>query len=302
MARNTASTRWCFTINNPTQEDKDSVASFIENDNVRYVVVGREVGTSGTPHLQGFLILHSQQRLPWLRSNLCARGHYEKTRGTSQQAADYCKKDGDFDEYGDFPSRAGKRTDVDELLEWAEEFEQQHGRAPQSPDIAKHQPRCYLRFPRAVQMLAHRATPRRLEFEEPREWQVDLKEILDVEPDDRKIIFLVDETGNKGKSWFCRWYLSEYPQKTQVLGIGKKDDLAHHIDVTKTHFLFNLARGQMEYLNYPLLENLKDRMIFSGKYNSTMKIIPHNVHVVVFSNEEPDMTKLSEDRYSVQHI
>ena len=91
-ATETCAKRWCFTINNPTDEDK-----FWENDEQReqleYLIVQHEVGEQGTPHYQGFLILKRKNRLSWLKKNINSRAHWEKTRGTDQQAADYCRKD-----------------------------------------------------------------------------------------------------------------------------------------------------------------------------------------------------------------
>ena len=91
-SREAAATRWCFTINNYTDDDK-----FWENDEQRelfkYLIVQHEVGEQGTPHLQGFLILKKKQRMTWLKSNINGRAHWEKARGTDQQAADYCRKD-----------------------------------------------------------------------------------------------------------------------------------------------------------------------------------------------------------------
>ena len=84
-----AATRWCFTINNYTDEDK-----FWENEEqremIKYLIVQHEVGAQGTPHLQGFLILKKKHRMTWLKSNINGRAHWEKARGTDQQAADYC--------------------------------------------------------------------------------------------------------------------------------------------------------------------------------------------------------------------
>jgi hypothetical protein len=112
-------------------------------------------------------------------------------------------------------------------------------------------------------------------------------------------MFYVDDEGGKGKSWFQAWYLTKNPEKTQVLSAGKRDDIAHTIDKTKSVFFFNIPRGGMEYLQYPILEQLKDRMVFSPKYNSTMKFLTAVPHVVVFCNEHPDMNKMSLDRYII---
>jgi hypothetical protein len=87
-----------------------------------------------------------------------------------------------------------------------------------------------------------------------------------------------------------------------LLAPGKRDDLAHAIDVSKSVFLFNVPRGSMEFLQYGVLEQLKDRVIFSPKYESTTKVILQKTHVVVFCNEEPDLTKMSADRYVIRNL
>ena len=55
----------------------------------------------------------------------------------------------------------------------------------------------------------------------------------------------------------------------------------------------------MEFLQYTILEQLKDRMVYSPKYNSMMKYMQFVPHVVVFCNEQPNMTAMSEDRYEI---
>lgn len=67
-----------------------------------YVCVGKETGESGTPHLQGYVVTKKKIRLTGL-SKLLPRAYCAVSRGTPQQASDYCKKDGDFIEYGVLP-------------------------------------------------------------------------------------------------------------------------------------------------------------------------------------------------------
>lgn len=293
------STRWCFTINNPTQADKDHVASLGIDPLRRYLVVGRELGESATPHLQGFVVF-SRGLTRTRVANFLPRAHLELARGTSEQAATYCKKDGDFDEYGECPRQTGANGVLQPLYDWAEEFITSNGRAPTSPEIARAHPTAYLRYPRVTRLFEHHAPPISIREGTPNIWQTALEEELSGEPNDRSILFYVDSEGGTGKSWFQGYYLTKHPETTQLLSIGKRDDIAHVVDVTKKVFFFNVPRGGMEFLQYTILEQLKDRVVFSPKYSSRMKYLHTVPHVVIFCNEEPDLSKMTHDRFDMR--
>jgi len=290
------STRWCFTINNPTDVDTGRIAELegsLERSGIAYLVYGREVGEGGTPHLQGFVIFSNRRRLRAVREIFGPRGHYECTRATSDQAADYCKKDGDFVEFGTLPGRRTRVPSVSDFRDWI------LGNVNASErDIAQQFPGLYLRYGSRLLALASHLVPTVELVEWPlNEWQNTLHDRIVREADDRTVEFFVDLEGGKGKSYFCRYMYTKYADKVQVLSSGKRDDIAHAIDVTKRIFLFNLPRGGMEFLQYSILEQLKDRMVFSPKYASQTKILLYQPHVIVFCNERPDMTKMSADRY-----
>lgn len=105
---------WCFTINNPTNEDV-----LLFNDlECRYVVFQKEVGDLGTAHLQGYLYYDTKKSLKQMKK-IHSRAHWEQQRGTTQQASDYCKKpetrvEGPW-ERGELPVK-GKRNDLERAL------------------------------------------------------------------------------------------------------------------------------------------------------------------------------------------
>lgn len=105
------STRWCFTLNNYTAEDIVAIATW----DTKYLVYGKEIASTGTPHLQGFCILKTQQRLSAVKK-LHAKAHWEVAKGTSLQASNYCKKDSDYMEFG-ILSMQGKRTDLESAID-----------------------------------------------------------------------------------------------------------------------------------------------------------------------------------------
>lgn len=301
------SCRWCFTINNPTEEENERLSDLcadLRGNGIVYIVYGREVGENGTPHLQGFIIFRSRKRLRGVRDVLGERGHYEVARSDNVTASDYCKKDGDFDEAGTLP-RSGRapQPSVADFRDWTLGEYERNGVAPNERAIAQAFPNLFLRYGTRMLNLQAHILPTTAMVEHPlNDWQERLYNEILGEADDRIIRFVIDKDGGKGKSYFCRWMLTNKHETTQVLSVGKRDDLAHALDVSKRIFLFNLPRGGMELLQYGLLENIKDRIVFSPKYNSTTKVLDYNAHVIVFGNEDPDMTKMSFDRYYITEL
>lgn len=107
---------WCLTLNNWTTEEYQTLLRLAEASDqpalFSYLILGKEEGEEGTPHLQGYAEFSTRRTLNSLRrSTGFSRIHWEVRRGTQLQAVDYCKKDGDFIELGVLSSQ-GQRTDL----------------------------------------------------------------------------------------------------------------------------------------------------------------------------------------------
>ncbi len=294
------STRWCFTLNNYNEAAQNAICTLLADaDIVKYGVYGREVApTTNTPHLQGFCIFHQRYRLGGVRALFEPYGvHLEAARGTSKEASDYCKKDGDFEEFGTL-SVQGVRNDFAEFKHWV----LSQPSAPTSALVAQEYPNLWIKYPRIMEWIKLIYPSPILELGNPRDWQRHLEGCLDQDPDGRKVIFVVDPVGGCGKSWFCRYWFTRFPDLTQLLSVGKRDDLAHCIQTDKQFFFFDVPRGQLEFFQYSVLEQLKNRVVFSPKYSSTTKILKQLPHVVVFTNEEPNRSALTSDRFQVIHV
>lgn len=299
------SNRWVFTLNNPTQEERTLLEQNLGDGEIcKYGIFGEETGQSGTFHLQGFVIFVSRRRLRSAREAISTRAHLEVARGTSEQAREYCKKDGDFYEFGEFPeSQQGRRNDLESIVAWADSWVAEHGRPPSKREFAVHQPVAYIKYPRMLQLCSERyPSPQFFDGEQQlRDWQRRLMQRIEEPPSNREVVFVIDEDGNKGKSWFQRYCLQNL-EGVQLFTVGKKEDIAYAIDESVRFLFFNVPRGAMEYISYPLLEQIKDRVVFSPKYESRVKLLHNDVWLIVFCNEQPDREKMTSDRYCLINI
>jgi len=138
---------WCFTLNNYTHQDVEALAQkgteSLESGQICYLVIGREIGESGTPHIQGFVSFTGRKTLNAVREFTLHKAHCEQTKGTPQQAADYCKKDNDYQEFGQCPRGAGQRNDLTRIYELI------RGGA-NATDIANQFPSQFIRYRRSI--------------------------------------------------------------------------------------------------------------------------------------------------------
>lgn len=127
---------WCFTLNNPTAAD---IGELVLKPSMRYLCYGKEVGESGTPHLQGFVVFDNAVRLTSVKAKVNNRAHVEIAKGSVSQNVAYCSKDGLFTEFGDRPMSQQEKGECEKLrykrawdLAIAGDLEQL---AEESPDI-----------------------------------------------------------------------------------------------------------------------------------------------------------------------
>lgn len=100
------SKRWCFTINNYSSAEFTRLQQ-LDQDIVKYLIVGKEVGEQGTPHLQGYAVFFSNYRLSGVKRLISQRGNFRVARGSSEQNRKYCSKEENFFELGVCPESDG---------------------------------------------------------------------------------------------------------------------------------------------------------------------------------------------------
>ena len=98
-----------MTCNNYEQENVDALKAL----KYKYLIIGDEVGESGTPHLQIYVYFKSQISFKSLKKHVGSKFHIEPAKTTAAAAA-YCKKEKVLFEDGE-PPQQGKRVDLDAI-------------------------------------------------------------------------------------------------------------------------------------------------------------------------------------------
>ncbi len=143
-----------------------------------------------------------------------------------------------------------------------------------------------------------------LEGKELYAFQNEIIGLVQKDPDERTIYWYWSNKGNIGKSSLCKHLCLKYDAIS--LG-GKVSDamyaVAKLVDKGKppSIVVFDVARSEASRLEYVSLEKLKNGCFFSPKYESCMVML-NPPHVIVFANEAPIESRLSDDRWVIKNL
>lgn len=145
-----------------------------------------------------------------------------------------------------------------------------------------------------------------LHGKELRPWQQQLFDTLSLPPNDRTVYWIWEGVGAVGKTSFAKHLLCTQRETIYVEG-GRAADIKYGVCqcIESTGYpkvvIIDVPRCSTGYISYQAIEGIKNGLIFSSKYESKTCIFP-SPHVVVFSNQRPDGSKLSADRWEVLTI
>lgn len=140
-----------------------------------------------------------------------------------------------------------------------------------------------------------------LELEEPRGWQLEIMKILSEKPDKRTIHWFWESKGGVGKTTLCKYLVAK---RDALMLTGKSNDMYNMIakyPKKRKIFVIDVPRSAKEYINYGAIEQIKNGLIFSGKYEGA-QLVFNCPHVIVFANEPPNEEKMSTDRWYIRDI
>ncbi len=136
------------------------------------------------------------------------------------------------------------------------------------------------------------------------EWQQKVLTIIDSVPNSRTINWFWDSIGNIGKSFLTKFIDLKHDI---IIADGKKDNIFNqikiHMELEKIPkiIILDIPRHNIEYINYGVIEQIKNGLIYSGKYEGGKYRFPYP-HIIIFANSPPNLNKLSLDRWNIIDI
>lgn len=265
-----------------------------------YGIIGKEEApTTGTPHLQCYFhFRHGKtekavQKLLFKATNI--QCHAKFIYSTPAANIKYCSKMKSVYSWG-HPPTPGERTDIKKFLSDAKTMDEL--------DLADKHPEAYVKYYKAADRIRKLTTDKieldglksDMEQAELNPWQQ--KAVTDLFwQDDRKILWYVDFKGGAGKTFLTKWLLAT--KNAFVARGGKVADIAYAYK-NQDIVVFDFTRDKEEFVNYSAIEALKDGLIASPKYESSLKVKRKTIRVICFSNFQPDLSKLSDDRWDIR--
>lgn len=251
-ARNTRSRAFVFTWNNYPEDFAETLKK-ITTDSVEFYYQP-EVGTNGTPHIQG-CIRWANPRYFSAVKELLPQAHWESCKNW-KASVNYCQKS---------ETRAG-------------------------PCVSRKSDSRNVQDP--------------LEGKTLYDWQQNLLDIISGVPDDRTIHWVVDYSGGRGKTSFCKSICLRYPSQALYLA-GKASDMMYGVtsfldnsDNDLKICLLDFTRTVENFVSYQGLESIKNGIFYNTKYESKM-VMFNSPHLICFSNFMPDRGALSSDRWHI---
>lgn len=262
-----ATKRYCFTKNDIPQNEEEAIifyssysANLLKVKNIIYHIFSLELGENKTYHLQGYIELEIKARITELKK-FESGAHFEPCKGKREDNIAYCSKQ-----------------------------DETHIIGPTIYDKSKEP----------------KYTPEQLRIipeEKLYLWQKKALKIARKPINDREIYWFWSKETATGKTQVNK-HLMYYDKfdfvdgdKSNIMCAIVGEDGNKEI---KKGYVFNFSNDKdLKKVSYTAMENMKDGLIFSGKYKSGGMLIPP-LQVIVMANGPPEC-KLS-DRWVVYEI
>lgn len=251
--------KWRFTLYN--YEDRIEWLKKVFILSCKYLIFGKEIcPTTNKPHLQGYMELKSKRDKASLTKLIPGIWILDADAKREPNTV-YCSKDLDYFEYEDKPKIPFRELLKQKVLK--EEYN--------NDNITW------------------------------KNWQKETIDRINEKPDNRKIYWYWEDKGNVGKTFLCKYIVTKY---NGILCEGKSDNIMNQInkaienEIEPKLVIIDSPRSHENFINYSAIEKLKNGLLYSGKYEGGICVFPHP-HVFIYANHEPDLEKMSSDRWVI---
>ena len=258
--QDSAKCNWCITLNNYSDDEYSSLKYFFSSNSSNIWIIGKEIGESGTPHLQIFCYFKDKVRFTAIKK-ICSRLHCEVSRGTRKQNLFYCAK--------------GKQS--------KEEWNQMKETGPNWGKDAIYETNTKL--PKPLKLISNLYP-----------WQKKVEDYVLTEPDDRHIL-MVSGKYNTGKTQIAKYLCAKYNwicgplegNKNHILSIVYKNQEAECFIMYLTGVESSKISDDWECADsvqlFDCLEKIKDGFFMSHfGVNATGSVNMNSPHIIIFSN------------------
>lgn len=290
---------WCLTIHSMTAHELLLVdlRTDVDEGRVKYFIVGKEIcPTTHKPHLQAYIYYTNARTFSAVKKEY-PMAHIEPRKAPdAQQAADYCKKEGNYIEYGNLP--IDKRGKVNEWKQITDDILS----GMTITELTLKYPEAAIRYMNGIKNMYELHRPKHKfsildKYGKYNKIQEKIIQYVNGPTHDREIYWIYDPKGGAGKTDLANHLISN--NGFLVFGNAKTADVA--LAWNGEDVIFDYSRSQQDCINYGVIEDIKNGRIFSGKYQSTTKLYARP-KVLVFANFLPDFGKMSLDRWNVNTV
>lgn len=138
-----------------------------------------------------------------------------------------------------------------------------------------------------------------------KDWQLEVLDLINQEPDPRTINWFWENNGNVGKSFLAKYIAIKH--KDVIICEGKKGDIFNQInllmekEIEPRIIILDIPRVSLDFINLGVVEQIKNGLLYSGKYEGGICLFSTPC-VICFANEAPDKKKMSSDRWNIIEV
>eukprot|EP00795_Rhopilema_esculentum_P004141 gene4141-20325_t len=270
------------------------------SEDFEYLIASKVNNEGEAQSLRGYIIFKCQKRMNSVETILNIEGRPERleieiARGSSRKHKAQCKCGQGFFEIGENKFKEREKSQLEMMRERRMQEATEDAMLEEFGDTWIHSQSS---VDKSIKRQQNEESKERIldKFQNAllRPWQEEVLRLLRCQGP-RRITFVVDETGNTGKTFLAKYILAT--KSSLYFTSTTLKDTAYAWNGER-YIVFDVSREKSAKINYSTLETIKNGIVFSSKYKSSTKIFPIPI-IVCMMNTRPYAKMMSNDRYHI---